>query len=171
LAKWSPFDGSIEERDWSVGLIVGPSGAGKSIIARELFGSAVVTSFDWPSDRSMLDGFPIDAGIKSVANLLNAVGFGSIPNWLRPFHVLSNGEQFRAIVARAMAETSDLVVIAVSSRLAPNAVCLGGFIGNQCVAFTSAKRFVHPIAKNLYQEHPHRGVARLSGTRFRCNSL
>jgi hypothetical protein len=30
----------IEEREWSVGLIIGPSGSGKTTIARELFGTA-----------------------------------------------------------------------------------------------------------------------------------
>lgn len=101
----------VEERAWNVGLIVGPSGAGKSTVARELFGRHVVSGFAWPQDRSVLDGFPADCGIKTVAGLLNAVGFGSVPNWLRPFHVLSNGEQFRVTVARALAETDDLVVI------------------------------------------------------------
>jgi ABC-type thiamine transport system ATPase subunit len=100
----------IEDREWNVGLIVGPSGSGKSSVARELFGERLVSGFDWPADRSLLDGFP-DVGIKTIAGLLNAVGFGSIPNWLRPFSVLSNGEQFRATVARALAETAELVVI------------------------------------------------------------
>lgn len=100
----------IEERPWQIGLIVGPSGCGKSSVAQELFGKAVVKGFRWPKDQSILDGFP-DIGIKNITGLLNAVGFGSIPNWLRPFHVLSNGEQFRATVARALAESEDLVVI------------------------------------------------------------
>jgi ABC-type lipoprotein export system ATPase subunit len=101
----------IEERPWSIGLIVGPSGCGKSTVARELFGPAVIAGFDWPEDRSILDGFPVAMSIKTITALLSAVGFGSVPNWLRPFHVLSNGEQFRATVARALAECPDLAVI------------------------------------------------------------
>lgn len=100
----------IEERPWNVGLIVGPSGSGKSTVARELFGADLVAGFDWPVDKSILDGFP-DVGIKTITGLLNAVGFGSTPNWLRPFQVLSNGEQFRATIARALAERSELLVI------------------------------------------------------------
>jgi len=43
----------LEERPWSVGLIVGPSGAGKSTVARELFGSdqganLITTHPGWP---------------------------------------------------------------------------------------------------------------------------
>ena len=101
----------LEERPWNVGLIVGPSGSGKTTVARELFGAAMVNGFEWPEDRSLLDGFPDGCGIKDVTAYLTAVGFGTVPNWLRPFRVLSNGEQFRATVARALSETNDLVVI------------------------------------------------------------
>src|SRR5262249_41674339 len=38
--RWT-VDVQIEERPWSVGLIVGPSGAGKSTVARELFGTDI----------------------------------------------------------------------------------------------------------------------------------
>jgi len=101
----------IEDLDWNVGLIVGPSGSGKSSVARALFGADLVTAFDWPADQSVLDGFPPTAGIKEVTGLLTAVGFGSPPAWLRPFHTLSNGEQFRVTMARGLAETSDLLVV------------------------------------------------------------
>jgi len=30
---------------------------------------------------------------------LSAVGLNSVPSWCRPYHVLSNGEQFRARMA------------------------------------------------------------------------
>jgi ABC-type ATPase with predicted acetyltransferase domain len=36
---------------------------------------------------------------------------GDVPAWLRPFHVLSNGEKFRAGLARLVAENPDKVVI------------------------------------------------------------
>jgi ABC-type thiamine transport system ATPase subunit len=101
----------IEEQEWNVGLLVGPSGAGKSTIAREVWGDAVVRDFEWPGDRSVLDGFPERMGIKEVVGLLGAVGFSSPPSWMRPYHVLSMGEQFRVTVARALAETTELVVL------------------------------------------------------------
>lgn len=101
----------LEEREWQVGLIVGPSGAGKSSIARSFFGDRLIERFDWPVDRSILDGFPEDMGIKDVIGLLTAVGFGSAPSWFRPFHALSNGEQFRVTMARALAESDGMAVI------------------------------------------------------------
>lgn len=107
---WS-VDIPIEDQPWQIGLIVGPSGCGKSTIARELFGDAMSSSYEWPKDKSLVDGFPSGMGIKDIVGILSSVGFSSPPSWLRPFGVLSNGEQFRATVARAIAENPELVVI------------------------------------------------------------
>jgi hypothetical protein len=107
----------LDERPWSVGLIVGPSGAGKSTIARELFGDAVVQGFDWPADRSLVDGFPTRMGVKEISTLLSSVGLASVPTWLRPFHCLSTGEQFRATVARALAEAETNLTAPIPSPL------------------------------------------------------
>lgn len=108
--EWD-VDLPVEDQDWSIGLIVGPSGAGKSSIARNLFGDHMVDGFEWPRDRSVLDAFPSSMSVKDVVGLLTAVGFGSPPAWMRPFGTLSNGEQFRVTVARALAESSELAVI------------------------------------------------------------
>lgn len=108
--QWS-FSLPLEERPWNIGLIVGPSGCGKTTIARELFPDHIVDGFEWFSNKSIVDAFPDKMGIKEITALLSSVGFSSPPGWLRPFHVLSNGEQFRVNLARALAEQSDLVVI------------------------------------------------------------
>jgi len=101
----------IEGLDWNVGLIVGPSGSGKSTVAQDLFGDHLVQGYDWPADKALVDGFPAGMGIKEITGLLSSVGFSSPPSWLRPFRVLSNGEQFRATIARALAEEPDLAVV------------------------------------------------------------
>lgn len=108
--KWEvniPCEGA----PWNIGLIVGPSGCGKSTIARELFGKDLIGGYDWPSDQSILDAFPKDMGVKDITSILGSVGFSSPPSWVRPFGVLSNGEQFRVTVARALAENTELAVI------------------------------------------------------------
>jgi ABC-type glutathione transport system ATPase component len=89
---------------WNVGLIVGPSGSGKTTVARELFDEHIAGVWGWPDDKSILDGFPADMSIKEIVELLSSVGFSSPPSWVRPFHVLSNGEQFRVNMARTLAE-------------------------------------------------------------------
>jgi len=101
----------IDDRPWSIGLIVGPSGSGKSTIARELFGDRVVAGFDWPADRALVDGFPPGLPVKTITGLLSSVGFSSPPAWLRPFGVLSTGEQFRVTIARALADAGDRLTV------------------------------------------------------------
>jgi GNAT superfamily N-acetyltransferase len=102
---------------WRIGLIVGPSGSGKSTIAREIFGPQLYRRAAWPEDRAVIDCvLPEAAGgtgssngirsIKEITRLFTAVGFGSPPSWVKPYHVLSNGEQFRCDLARALAEAA-----------------------------------------------------------------
>lgn len=86
---------------WNVGLLVGPSGCGKSTLLREQFGQPHIFAWDAPS---VIDAFDPELSIKDVASACQAVGFNTIPAWLRPHHVLSNGEQFRADLARQLIE-------------------------------------------------------------------
>jgi ABC-type transport system involved in cytochrome c biogenesis ATPase subunit len=95
----------LEEREWHIGLIVGPSGCGKSTLARRLWPEQIVYEPDWPRDKAIVDAFPERMSIKKVVALLSSVGFSSPPAWLRPYHVLSTGQQFRVKMARLLAET------------------------------------------------------------------
>ncbi len=86
---------------WQIGLIVGPSGSGKSTLAKHLFGADLYTCPDWPADRAVVDGMG-ELTIKQITSLFTAVGFSSPPSWIKPYHVLSGGEQFRCNLARAL---------------------------------------------------------------------
>jgi len=88
----------IEERNWNVGLIVGPSGSGKTLILENQFGR--VEDYKWLS-RSVVDDFPNDS-MENIARVCQSVGFNTIPSWLRPYNVLSNGEKFRVEMARRL---------------------------------------------------------------------
>lgn len=127
----------LDERAWNIGLIVGPSGCGKSTIAREVFGDAVIGEQAWPGFGSVLDGFPTDLGIKDITLLLASVGFASPPAWMRPFHVLSTGEQFRVSMARALAEHRDLAVVDEFTSVVDRTVAK---IGSAAIAKTVRKR-------------------------------
>jgi ABC-type glutathione transport system ATPase component len=96
----------VEDRPWQVGLITGPSGCGKSTLARTLWPAeaAHAASLAWPREHTILDAFPESLPVKDVAALLSSVGFSSPPAWLRPYHVLSTGQQFRVSLARLLAE-------------------------------------------------------------------
>jgi GNAT superfamily N-acetyltransferase len=96
---------------WSIGLIVGPSGCGKTTLARRLFTDA---EYHGPADHSLdevfqygsvVDAFPESMGIEDIVAILSAVGFASPPAWLKPFHVLSTGQQFRVRLALLLATT------------------------------------------------------------------
>ncbi len=108
--QWT-VDLPIEKNEWNIGLIVGPSGCGKTTIARECFKNEIIREFNWYKQKSIIDSFPEEMGIKEITSLLSSVGFSSPPGWLRPFNALSNGEQFRVTMARALAEQSKTVVI------------------------------------------------------------
>ena len=87
---------------WKIGLIVGPSGSGKSTIARHAFGEKLYEHPAWPQDRAVVDCFG-QLPTKQITGLFTAVGFSSPPSWVKPYHVLSRGEQFRCDLARALA--------------------------------------------------------------------
>lgn len=146
--EWQ-VDLPIEERDWNVGLIVGPSGSGKSTIARELFAAHYVKGYDWPADKAIVDGFPRELSIKDVTLLLSSVGFSSPPSWTRPFHVLSNGEQFRATLARALAENAELCVFDEFTSVVDRTV---GKIGSAAVAKTVRRRKQRFIAATCHDD-------------------
>ena len=86
---------------WRIGLIVGPSGSGKSTIARAMFGERIYRPREWPRDRAVIDGLG-QRPIKEITRLFTAVGFSSPPSWVKPYSVLSGGEQFRCDLARAL---------------------------------------------------------------------
>lgn len=102
----------IEEPGWAVGVVVGPSGSGKSSIGRELVARA---GFAAPEDKwtdgPIVDGIAPDGDFNAVTGALGQVGLGDVPAWLRPYAVLSTGQQFRADLARVIAEAPDAVVI------------------------------------------------------------
>ncbi|MBX9677513.1 MAG: hypothetical protein K2X38_02035 [Gemmataceae bacterium] len=103
----------LDEKPWSVGLIVGPSGCGKSTIAKRLYPElAEHDHYGLPSSLAarldlgaVVDAFPEGMPIQEIAALLSAVGFASPPAWLRPFSVLSTGQQFRVALAALIAST------------------------------------------------------------------
>lgn len=135
--------------DWNVGLIVGPSGSGKTTIAREIFGDHLSHVWDWPQDKSILDGFPPSMPIKEIIDLLSSVGFSSPPSWLRPFHVLSNGEQFRVNMARTLAEMTDLAVVDEFTSVVDRTVAQ---IGSAAIQKTVRRRHQKFIAVSCHYD-------------------
>lgn len=87
---------------------MGSSGTGKTTIAKELFGEAYYQNKAYES-KSVIDDMPQGIPVNEIEKMFYAVGFGSVPSWLKPYHVLSNGEKMRVDLARALLE-KDFVV-------------------------------------------------------------
>lgn len=103
----------VEQTDWRIGVVVGPSGSGKTSIGRAIWPDVGIYDGDqgWPQDKPIVDAIAPDGDFDAVTGALSAVGLGSVPAWLRPYGALSNGEKFRAGMARVIAEGRERVII------------------------------------------------------------
>lgn len=98
------FQGNIDLPDkWNIGLIVGSSGTGKTTIAKEIFSDCLITNFEY-THKSVIDDMPKNVSVEDIEKMFYFVGFGSVPSWLKPYNVLSNGEKMRVDLARALLE-------------------------------------------------------------------
>lgn len=129
----------IEDREWSIGLIVGPSGCGKSTILDRMFGAPA--AFAWTS-ASVIDDFDPNFSVEAVAAICQAVGFNTIPAWLRPYAVLSNGERFRVDLARRLLEGGDLIACDEFTSVVDRQVARIGAHAAQKYIRKGAHRFV-----------------------------
>lgn len=109
IVQWS---GVLPDPDdsWNIGLIVGPSGSGKSTVLGEVYGDP--PSLTWGKE-SVVDDFSDGERMAEIAEVCQAVGFNTIPSWMRPYSVLSNGEQFRASLARMLIEANSSQVVTI----------------------------------------------------------
>ena len=103
------FVGTINfPENWSIGVIVGGSGTGKTTIAKHLFGENVISNFVY-TNSAIIDDMPKKCSVDEITKMFYSVGFSSVPSWLKPYSVLSNGEKMRVDLANALLER-DFVV-------------------------------------------------------------
>jgi len=86
--------------------LVGPSGSGKSSVLSELMatfpGACHVQQAPFPLDRSVIDAVASRRRLDEALSLITGCGLGEARLWVRPFDSLSDGEKFRARLARAV---------------------------------------------------------------------
>jgi len=101
--------GECKMFDWNIGVIYGGSGTGKTTLLKE-FGSLTVDEFD--EHKPLISNFDW-LEPKEATLLLSAMGLASVPTWLRPYGLLSNGEQYRASLAYKVGKASENDVILI----------------------------------------------------------
>ncbi len=96
----------LELRPGTITLVTGPSGSGKSLLLGELakqVGTArVVGEVPFPRDVAVLDAVAPRRPMGEALADLTAAGLGEPMLWIRRFEQLSEGERFRARLARAV---------------------------------------------------------------------
>ena len=101
--------GDCKNFDWNIGVIYGGSGTGKTTLLKQ-FG--VLKSIEFDSEKALISNFnwlePQEA-----TSLLSSIGLSSVPTWLRPFHTLSNGEQYRAELAYKIGKAQENEVVLI----------------------------------------------------------
>lgn len=137
----------VDDPNWSIGLIVGPSGSGKTSMGRQFWGGDAIADFDdWPNDKPIIDAIAPKGDFDEITGALAGVGLGTVPTWLRPYPVLSNGEKFRANLARILCDSPARVVIDEFTSVVDRQIAKFGALafakswkrlakagGNQCV--------------------------------------
>lgn len=144
----------VEARAWQIGVIVGPSGSGKTSIGRAVFGD--VDAFwqpAWPADAPIIDAIAPEGSFDAVTGALGSVGLGSVPAWLRPYGALSNGEQFRADLARLVCEAPDRAVVDEFTSVVDRQIAKFG-------ALAFAKAWRRTEGKQVVLITPHHDVLR-----------
>lgn len=92
--------------EWNIGLIVGPSGSGKTTLLKQF---NVQNKYTW-NEKPLISNFN-NISPEKAGEILCAVGLSTIPTWIRPYHTLSNGEQFRADIAKIVSQDNEISVI------------------------------------------------------------
>ena len=101
--------GECKTFDWNIGVIYGGSGTGKTTLLKE-FGELTECTFD--EEKPLISNFDW-LEPKEATFLLSAMGLASVPTWLRPYSLLSNGEQYRAALAYKVGKSTENDVILI----------------------------------------------------------
>lgn len=77
--------------DFRLGIIVGSSGSGKTQALKTINQSA--EEHIWSKEKCISDHF---SDVQTAMKCLHGAGLNSVPQWMKPYHLLSNGEKYRA---------------------------------------------------------------------------
>lgn len=93
--------------DWNIGVICGASGSGKTTILNSI-GEIRNVYFD--NNKPLISNFaPMTP--QEASSILCAMGLASVPTWIRPYSSLSNGEKYRAEVAKRISTNMGGIIL------------------------------------------------------------
>lgn len=98
-------------KDFNIGVVYGGSGTGKTSILKHYFKKNIDKSY-FDNSKSLISNFDW-LQPNQATELLSSMGLSSVPTWLRPFNVLSNGEQYRANLAYIVGKAKEGEVILI----------------------------------------------------------
>lgn len=98
--------------DWNIGVICGSSGSGKTTILKHLAmnNGCTIDTPKFDNNIALISNFK-NLSPKDATLLLSQMGLASVPTWIRPFCVLSNGEQYRASLAKQVSDANEEDII------------------------------------------------------------
>lgn len=117
----------VKPDDFQLGIIVGSSGSGKTQILKNYF-NFKEEPIEWDREKAIISHFNTP---DEALDKLFAVGIANVPTLCRPFHVLSNGEQHRSLIARQLKDNAiiDEFTSVVNRETAVSlSVCLSKYI-------------------------------------------
>lgn len=120
----------IDGMEWQIGLVTGQSGSGKTSIGKQILGGNKIVDLyaGWPKGLPIVEAIGPDKDFNEVTGALASVGLGDVPAWLRPFSALSNGQQFRAGLARALISGDGDIVIDEFTSVVDRQIAMVGAI-------------------------------------------
>jgi len=127
--------------DWSIGLIIGKSGSGKTTLLKE-FGEN--KTFSWEKEKAIVSHF---GTYENAEERLLGAGLASIPSWLKPYNILSNGEKHRADLAINI--QSNMIVDEFVSYV-DNDTALG--LSNSIQKYIRSKKFKNIVFASLNKD-------------------
>ena len=95
--------------DWNIGVVCGSSGSGKTTILKHL-GNGDIDDATFDNSKGVISNFT-NLTPKEATHLCSSMGLCEVRAWIRPFKALSNGQQYRAKLAKIVNDSKSEIIL------------------------------------------------------------